>query len=102
MRYFEIAERETKKTETEVHPDKTESDFTIYSFHLFEKAFWDGIGRDADEYPLDIYETMWSVRYEVAVHRGSCAICSRTATATKEERLVLLGAVSYWYPLRAA
>ena len=64
MRYFEIAEAETRATEKEEDSSKTPSTFTLFRFDLFEKNFWDRINRDAKKFRVMGYKELWGVDYD--------------------------------------
>lgn len=64
MRYFEIAEAETRATETAEDPSKTPSTFALLRFDLFEKNFWDRIDREAKRSPVMGYKELWGVNYD--------------------------------------
>jgi hypothetical protein len=63
MRYFEIAEAETRKTEDAANPGGPPSTFSLYRFDLFGKNFWDRIERQLDKFPVPIYKELWGVEY---------------------------------------
>lgn len=57
MHYFELAEHETRETTGDVN-------FSIYSFGLFEKNFWDALHVDTSTHPVPIYQEFWSKPYD--------------------------------------
>lgn len=64
MRYFEIAEAETRATETAAEPAKAPSTFTLFRFGLFEQGFWDRIDGKAKKYPVEGYKELWGVDFD--------------------------------------
>jgi hypothetical protein len=59
MHYFELAEKETRET-------TSDPAFSIYSFDLFEKNFWDAVQVDSTTHPIATYNELWSQPYEKA------------------------------------
>lgn len=59
MHYFELAEHESIET-------TGDTTFSIYSFDLFEKNFWDALHVDATIHPIPIYQEFWSKPYDKA------------------------------------
>lgn len=58
MHYFELAEFETQATGN--------PNFSVYTFDLFEKNFWDAIQIDTTTHPIPIYQELWSKPYDKA------------------------------------
>jgi hypothetical protein len=56
MHYFELAERETQLT-------TADPNFSIYSFDLFEKNFWEAVQVNAVQHPIPIYNELWQIPY---------------------------------------
>lgn len=56
MHYFELAERETRLT-------TADNNFSIYSFDLFEKNFWDAVQVNTAAHPIPIYNDFWQTPY---------------------------------------
>lgn len=56
MHYFELAQDETVKT-------TNDNTFSIYSFDLFEKNFWDAVQVDTSAHPISIYDNFWQTPY---------------------------------------
>ena len=64
LRYFEIAEVETRATETAEDSGKTPSTFALFRFELFEKNFWDRIDGEGKRFPVMGYKELWNVDYD--------------------------------------
>jgi hypothetical protein len=66
MRYFEIAEAETRATETDADPTKTPSTFALFRSGLFEQNFWARIDREAKAFPVGGYKELWGIEFDKA------------------------------------
>lgn len=64
MRYFEIAEAETRTTESAADPTNTPSTFTLFRSTLFEENFWDRVDRHAKQFPVAGYKELWGVDFD--------------------------------------
>ena len=56
MHYFELVQYETVKT-------TNDSNFSIYTFDLFERNFWDAVQIDTVAHPIPIYNEFWQKPY---------------------------------------
>lgn len=57
MHYFELAQLETQKTTSDPL-------FSVYSFDLFEKNFWDAVQVNTAAHPIPIYQALWGKPYD--------------------------------------
>jgi hypothetical protein len=64
MRYFEIAEAETRASQQQADPNKADSTFDLFrTFDLFDRNFWHDIDRKAAAHPLPVYRTLWGIDF---------------------------------------
>lgn len=95
MHYYELAQDETRKTDQN-------NAFSVFTFDLFEKNFWDSFDYGTTAHENEAYQTLWDIAYDKDSARadyGDLTPDSRLAyiiACSLRLRLQRLEAQSHW------